>query len=444
MGIAVARRRYDPRESKTVNPRSHSALGQKPAITLRPVPFGTFLLLVLGVLLVTEVRLIGTLWVGELLLIPVALVALGAGVRRTDYELWKFVGFYCLTLTAYIATDLINGTAMNDALRAWARVGFVIVTLVSMRLILKKSRFNLLPVFIGMMAGDLVMKRDVPFANLWKYFISALVISMGLYLIAWFGNRLVYILSCGFLCAVAVFSVVIDSRAVAGFCLIVAGVLGARVIAMRRLKILFPMFFIGGIILACLVSWLLLNETDDTFGRRRNGSNVSRLASIYTAAETVVQHPILGVGSWSQLAEAADRHRQNSARLGQMDDNETTTQNGHSTILQSWTEAGVVASLAFFYYFWRLLRSVKWMLAKPLDRFYAVELFLLVNGIWNLLFSPFNGAMRIYVGITTCICIVLAEEKMLFDRNAASRRKMLRQIETERLRGGPVTGLQSA
>ena len=207
---------------------------------------------------------------------------------------------------------------------------------------------------------------------------------------------------------------------------------------------LFPIFFLSGIILACLVAWLLLNETDDVFGQRRNGSNVSRLAAIYTAAETVAQHPILGVGSWSQLSEAADRHRENSARLGRLDDNETNTQNGHSTILQSWTEAGVMASLAFFYYFWRLLISVKWMLVKPPDRFYAVELFLLVNGIWNLLFSPFNGAMRIYIGVTTCICIMLAEEKKLFDRTAARRRKMQGQVEAGHLRGGPVTGLQSA
>jgi len=177
---------------------------------------------------------------------------------------------------------------------------------------------------------------------------------------------------------------------------------------------------------------------------RRTSSNIVRMAAIFTAAQTIEQNPIFGVGSWSQLAEAADRHRQYTEDLGQTNDSETSTQAGHSTILQAWTEAGIFAALAFFYYFWRLLSAFKWMLSKPLDRFYAAELFFLVNGIWGCLFSPFNGAMRIYIGMTSCLCIILAEEQKSFTRNAAKRRQIRRQMEMDAIRGRSAPGLLPA
>jgi len=425
-----------PADSRRLASGRYEPVGQRAKITLRPFPFAPLILFILGFLLATEIQFVGLVFAGEIALIPAALMSFAYSVRERDGELWKFVGFYSFTLFVYIAADTINGTVITDALRGWARLCFVLVILLGMRPILSQSRFNLFPICAGMLAGYLALKHDLKSAELWKFYAAPVAIASGLYLIAWMSKRFVFLLSCVFLLIAAISFMLIDARAGAAFCLMIAGITAARVAAVRRVRRLLPVLLATGVVLAGLLTFFILNQTNDAYGQRRSGSNVARIAAMITAAETIAQHPLLGVGSWSSSAEAADRHRQITEELGQAYDAEAANQTGHSQILQAFTEAGILAGLAFIYYLWRLLRALRWMLRKPMDRLYAVEFYFLINGLWACLFSGLNGPQRIYVAITICLCILLTEEEKVYNRELARRRNAYREMLIAGIRQG--------
>ena len=131
-----------------------------------------------------------------------------------------------------------------------------------------------------------------------------------------------------------------------------------------------------------------------------------------TAVQTIRDHPWIGIGSWKTDFAAANRHRANLVEAGGEHDSEAWSQSGHSQILQTWLEGGPLASIAFLYFLWRMLVAVRWTLERPVDRYLAFAVFVLLNGIWSCLFSPFLGAdVRVNAAIAIYVCVDLAREK---------------------------------
>lgn len=221
------------------------------------------------------------------------------------------------------------------------------------------------------------------------------------------------------LIAAGLLSLKLDTRAFGLICFAVTALLGAKVLAVRRIRRLMPVLILAALLLAGTAFQSILGSLRSEHGTRQALSNEMRIASILTALQTIGAHPLSGIGSWKTDFDAANRHRANVLRLGGKFDSESMNQDGHSQLLQAWVEGGPLAALAFLYVLWRMLRSLRWAIVRPLDRFSVFALFLLINAAWCCLFSPFlGGDARINLAISICVCVVLAREERLARRSA--------------------------
>jgi hypothetical protein len=367
-----------------------------------------------GILLGIPLNLVGNLLVGEPILAIIAAFGLLTNFKNPsflDRRLIIFAGLFTLSLCVYVATDFLWQTELRDAARGWARFIFLIVDFVGIYVIGRKSRFKLFPLFIGYMVGQvMVWTRPQPdlhwYITAWKHHLCLPILVGALCLIRGAMPNIALLTITG------IISFQIDTRAFGMICFVTAALMAARFIVVRRIQRLMPFILLMALLASAFSVSAILDETHDQFGKRQLGSNEMRYAAILTAYQTIALHPWFGIGSWKTDFEAASRHRANLIEAGGKHDAETYNQSGHSQILQTWLEGGPLAALAFFYLLWRMLRALQWTLTRPVDRFLAFAIFVLLNGIWSCLFSPFLGAdIRINAAVAIYVCISLAKER---------------------------------
>jgi hypothetical protein len=396
-----------------------------PEIRLYPIPAAGLVILATGVALGIPLNFVGNLLAGEILLAVFAIVGVIANVgnvRFPDRRLVAFTGLFLLSLSVYMATDFFAGTELHDALRGWARFIFLILDFMGIYVIGRKSHFNLFPLFIGYMAGQIMVwarpgAGDHWYVTAWKHHLCLPVLIGLLGVAGLYSRRSAY--SIGLLAVAGIISFQIDTRAFGMICFVTVAMMATRVIVAGRIGKLMPFILFTALLISAAGVSAILDETQTQFGKRQLGSNEMRYAAVATALQTIAEHPAMGLGSWKTDFEAANRHRANLVEAGGSHDTESYDQSGHSQLLQTWIEGGPLAAIAFFYLLWRMLVSLWWTLTRPVDRFLAFAIFILLNGIWSCLFSPFLGAdVRINAAVSIYVCIILAIEKSQNQRRA--------------------------
>ncbi len=385
-----------------------------------------FLLFVIGVALGIPFNLAGNILAGEILLAVAAIAGVAANFGNPvflDRRLIIFTALFSLSLCVYMATDLLWGTQLRDAARGWARFIFLIVDFTGIYVIGRKSRFNLFPLLVGYMVGQVAVWA-IPgpdrywYITAWKHHLCLPVVVGALCLAGLYSRRSRYSLAILALAGIASFQ--IDTRAFGVLCFVTVAMVAARVAVVGRISKLRPVILVCTLLFAALGTSAILDQTRANFGSRQLGSNEMRYAAIMTAAQTIARNPWFGIGSWKNDFEAASRHRANFVEAGGTQDTESFDQSGHSQLLQTWLEGGPLAALAFFYLLWKMLRSLHWTLKRPADNFLAFAIFALLNGIWSCLFSPFLGAdIRVNAAISIYVCIVLTKERINLTRASA-------------------------
>jgi hypothetical protein len=375
-----------------------------------------------GLLLGIPFNLMGNLLAGEIVLGIFAIAGVLMNFNNPgflDRKLIVFTSLFALSLLVYVATDFALQTELHNAARGWARFVFLIVDFVGLYVIARKSRKSLFPIFIGyMLAQTVIWLRPQPdihgYITVWKHHLCLPVLAGSLCLVRKpFPS--IFILTAG-----GTLSFLIDTRAFGTMCFVTAALLMARLVLVKRIERLMPVVLTVSLIVCALGVNAFLDRTHDQFGKRQLGSNELRYAAFLTAWQSIAINPWMGIGSWKTDFEAANRHRANLIEAGGKHDTETYDQSGHSQILQTWLEGGPLAAFAFFYLLWRMLRALQWTLSRPVDRFLAFAIFILLNGIWSCLFSPFLGAdVRVNTAIAIYVCISLARERTNLMRASA-------------------------
>jgi hypothetical protein len=396
-----------------------------PEVRLYPLPAAGFCLFVTGIALGIPVTFFGSLLAGELLLACFAVAGVVANVGNPqflDRRVVAFTGLFLLSLFIYVTTDFLAQTELRDAARGWARFVFLIVDFLGIYVIGRKSRYNVFPLLIGYMVGQVaVWMRPQPkfhwYVTAWKHHLCLPVLVGVLCIAGWYSKRSIY--SIGVLAVAGIASFQIDTRAFGLICLVTVAIVVARTLVSRRLQKLMPFILLVALLISAFGVSTILDETHERFGKRQVGSNELRYATAATALQSIAAHPWYGIGSWKTDFEAANRHRANLQEAGGQLDTESYDQSGHSQLLQTWLEGGPLATLAFLYLLWRMLVSLRWTLSRPVDRFLVFSIFVLLNGIWSCLFSPFLGAdIRVNAAVSIYVCIILASEKSQNERRA--------------------------
>jgi hypothetical protein len=388
---------------------------------MREIRFYPLVLFLTGIVLGIPLNLVGNLLAGELILGVFGLIGLLANFNNPaflDRRLIIFTALFMLSLCVYMGTDFLWQTDLRDAARGWARFVFLIVDFVGIYIIGRKSRFNLFPLFIGYMSGQIMVWARPQsgfgwYIKLWKYHLCLPILIGALCIVGLYAKRTGTQCSIALLTITGIVSFQMDTRSFGLICFLAAALMAARMIVIPRIQRLMPFILILTLLATAVGVNAILNETHDRFGKRQLGSNEFRYAAMMTAFQTIASHPWFGIGSWKTDFETANRHRANLIEAGGKHDGESYNQSGHSQLLQVWVEGGPLAAVAFFYLLWRMLRALQWTLSRPVDRFLAFAMIILLNGIWSCLFSPFLGAdMRVNAAVSIYVCIVLMKEKM--------------------------------
>ncbi len=159
--------------------------------------------------------------------------------------------------------------------------------------------------------------------------------------------------------------------------------------------------------------------------------------------------PLIGHGSWATdykyLEMLADMQEETGVNfnIDPVEDQSGGMIPGHSAIITAWVWAGILGLVFWVYVFVLLLRGI---VRISLDRPPVAPLFtwMMVNALWDILFSPFAYARRLTVAVILVIAIDLLEPMaknvpaMVKSRSSGWRRKPLRgTVPVPRWDGSP-------
>jgi hypothetical protein len=362
------------------------------------------------------VSLVGEMPVGEIILFAAAGWALlclvfnhaAPGRLFKSRYFWLLMAAQLVALVAYVASDLYRHSSMRDMARGWGRMVFLAVDVVAITYLFSCSRKNFLWFLIGQAAGALASTaiHGPMFGDMWKFGVGA-PITYAVFLIAPWGGAWLAALAAG---GMGFAHLQLDYRGMGALCLV-----AAVLVVVIRMPVRFR-WWIAPLALAAGVATVLHLYDDAKRGSRATRSDIERAAMVTAAKEAFVASPLIGHGSWFSNTDVYDnfmliRHEAaKQARVGGFAGANRAPGDEalHSQILVALAEGGLFGG-AFFFVFgagllWALAHTVlvaRWHPVAP------ITILILLLAWWNLLFSPFSGAHRVYIAMACGLVLLL-------------------------------------
>lgn len=371
------------------------------------------------------VNFIGELYLGELMIIQLAVFVMLFGRDRSLLEISEFGVFVqtaVLMLTGYIISDLYRDANPGQFLRGWARVILLALDFIALAIVVARDRRNLWWFVLGMGVGGIgqLLVRGVPIMSApgWKFGYSTPIV----YVLICLSYFLPVKLACVAFAAIGVWNIFMDFRIMGAICLMIAAILWVRTSNPAGLSGFQLLKLFTACTIAAAIVGGALYATQDDFKQRREGSNVGREAGLLVAMRGVIESPIIGYGSWPTDPRLVSLFQEEVAEEGRnyAESARVKVFTAHSQGLQAWIEGGVLAALFFIYYGIRLVATVSYVaLRRPTDGYLPVFLLFLIYDTWHLFMSPFSGPTRLPIAVGVAIICMCALE--LHQRRAAGK-----------------------
>lgn len=388
-----------------------------------------------------RINLVGEIFIGEFVLLLVALAAAASGglARAAKVPVfWLLIVLTVVTLGGYMMSDMIRETPQEQYLRGWARAGVLLTSFVALALAFAADRRTLWWFIAGFGIGGLLWFRLVEGLPLrspaaWK-FGYAVPLTLLLATTAAFLPARIVAIAFGVL---GVWSIGMDFRIHGAICLLVGALLWLRTTPALARQLdgarLAALALAGGLALVG-VSAVIEHYSTDWHDQRRQASNLTRLAGVKYGVMAVKESPVIGYGSWSTspelrriAAEAITAAEEATGAHWGMERRDVNFHT-HSIILQAWVEGGLLGASLFLVLLWltgrRLLSAITDATSDPLK---AAILFLLLFQVWNLLQSPLGAIIRMQVALSMAVLVLLALDALRRHR-AAGRAPLPRSL----------------
>lgn len=362
------------------------------------------------------VSLVGEMPVGEFVLIAAAGWALlclafnhaPPGRLFRSRFFWTLMVAQLVAFIAYVASDLYRHSTPRDMARGWGRMVFLAIDVVAIVYLFSCSRRNFVWFLLGQAGGALAYTavHGPMFGDMWKFGIGA-PITYGVFLLAPFGGAMIASLAAA---GMGMAHLNLDYRGMGGICLV-----AAVLVFIIRMPIRFR-WWIAPLALAVAVFGVLHVYNEAKSGARATRSDIERSAMVTAAKEAFERSPLIGHGSWFSNSDVYDnfmliRHEAaKQARVGGFAGANRAPGDEalHSQILVALAEGGLFGG-AFFLVFgaglvWSLTDLV---LSRTWSRIAPITILILLLAIWNLLFSPFSGAHRVYIAMACGLILLL-------------------------------------
>jgi hypothetical protein len=370
-----------------------------------------------GALTPFTVSLVGEMPVGEFILtaaagwavLCIALHQAWPGELIRHRFLRVLLAAQTLALGAYIFSDLYRHSFPLDMARGWSRMVFLAVDIVGIAYLFGCDRRNWVVFVVGQCAGETaaVCILGPMFGDLWKFGLASPATYLTI-LVAPLAGPWVAVAATA---AIGVVNFALDYRSLGGVCLL-AAMLALLQTAPRRLRLRLAPLAAA----AAAAAILTVYQDTQSGGDRTTRSDVERSAMITAAAEAFQESPWIGHGSWFSNSRVYDHFMEiryakaREARVGGFADanNDPGAVALHSQILVTLAEGGLFGGAFFFVFGAGLLISLhQAVLVEAWHRLAPICTLLLLVALWNLCFSPFSGAHRVYIAAACGLMLMM-------------------------------------
>ena len=378
-------------------------------------------------LMFLEVRLVGRLFLPEIILLglfPFLLMNRGQVLWREKSRVLIVLGL--LWLFSQIVTDMIRSIPFADFARGWANITFFLIELLALYLLVFNSKKRLILFAVGIVIGQFLQYLITPNiyaagGAFWKFGIGfpitfLLVLSTQLRSV----GRITFLPDIIILAA-AVLNFVMGARSLGGICFITALYLFIKKrtktnqlmttrVSNKKLLLFGLILMASGIIV--LKSYGLLadsgvlgeaaqkryeSQTGGEFGLLLGGRQELLASSL-----AIMDSPIIGHGSWAKdpkyialLPELLLKFGYDELQPIQYNEELSDPIPTHSFLFGAWVNSGLLGAV---FWLWIMLFCAKLLLVlyKTKDPLSPVVAFVVFNMFWNILFSPFGAETRVY------------------------------------------------
>lgn len=411
----------------------------------------------LGAALFLEVNLVGRLLLPEAVLAALFPFAIFFhGRRLLEKGPATVIALAMLWLLFQVLTDLVRNTPFEDFSRGWSKIVFFTINFCALYLLIDNRQARLVAVLLGYVLSVFLRYFVDPSEYMsddpWKF---GLGFAAGVGLLVLLRGKKDH----GALAVPAVAMMVLagfvmseGARSMGAICLATSIYMFTQMFLARkrskRLKfsLLRAVFIlVGGTMLAMALqevySYAALegmfgSEAREKYvaqSRGQYGILLGGRTEIYASSQAVADSPILGHGSW-----AKDRKYVlillELRRLGyDLDDSILRSDliPTHSHLMGAWVEAGIGGIVLWLWTLGLTLRVLTslYLVRHPLA---PVAVFIAINLLWDVLFSPFGHERRIIVDISL-IVLLFARDQILSGRWVGSKKNPHEAVDRHHL-----------
>lgn len=421
-------------------------------------------LFLLGAAGAYSINLVGSLPGDEILLFPLLPVLLLAKGTRAFNR--RYVWFYVLTgawLFGTVLADLYLGTPAVSKMKGVARVVFFVLDFMALAVLLNNRPRRMLVFALSIVVVMLFIASHFrgQFFTQWKFGFASAITILSLIASSYFYARRRYWVCVLISLALATVNTVFAFRSQVLIVLVSAsltipllgrggGGRGARGRATRKVVALLALVG-GAVYLASKAIDFGVNRGffEDAIAQKFQAQSHGKLGVLFGARpETLVaiqairDSPIIGHGSFAVDQKYLDLKQEFQYEYGYSEsDQPDETENGgiptHSHLTMAWVESGILGGLLWVYILVLVVRAVLRMnlLMPALAPLYC---YLLVNFIWDILYSPFGNVNRIWAAYLILMSYGLLNTPVREPAPAIRRRRTVynpRRVLTRRYLG---------
>jgi O-antigen ligase len=409
-------------------------------------------LFILGAAGAYSVNLVGSLPGDELILIPalpVLLLTKGRRAFRREY-LW----FYILAgawLFGTVFGDIYLGSPATSRIKGAARVVFFVFDFMALAILINNKTRRVIVFALSIVAVMLMIMRQFrgEFLTQWKFGGSSSVTMLALLLSSYFYARRKYWVCIGIAFAIAGLNLILAFRSQIGIDLVSLALIlpifsqtrassSGRPSRLRNsLKLIVLLTLAGGA--AFLANQAIkfaagkglfeesVSQKFETQSGGRFGVLVGGRPETLVAIQAIRDSPIIGHGSFAVDPKYLElkqdiQYEYGYANTDDPEDSEEPTIPTHSHLTMAWVESGILGGLLWMYL---LVLTIRGVLVIPFLRpnFAPLYCYMLMNFVWDIVYSPFGNVNRIWAAYTIIICYFLLKTPAPNDRSSSLPRR---------------------
>jgi hypothetical protein len=385
------------------------------------VNFRSIAAFVLGCLTPIPFQSVGLVYIGEVVLLAVAISVAFTKIEKGSF--WsptaaRFIVLLLLALAGYVISDLIRSIPAEDYVRGWSKIIFIVTDFVAFYYLFRRNA-SAIPSFLigyGISRSVVWLTMYVPVVggtllDQWKPGIGMPLTIFVLCLLAM--TKLRVRLGGYTMIILGVIHVFLDFRSLGAMCF----ALGAIFLAVKQTgagRIIDKRVLLLSAVVCGTVLGYVYIASQAGHAERRDVSNAWRLGTSVALVKGIARSPIIGNGSWSSdpQMEAWRDDAMESRGITRYAGGRSDRFTGHSEILQAWYEGGIATVFFFLYYGFQLASTLILLLRRRMEKLSGIFLFWLLYISWGFFFNPLNGIVRVEIAFALAIiCHLRTEQK---------------------------------